>query len=285
MRDAVYDSGNAGVMLHALIHVRDHASSSTAGVDNDDPGLIVAVHRLTRPERLFGQPASRPFDNIGVAYFGDVIQGQSPTTVIIPDSWFHPTSQVQVPNHRLLHQEMVAATPDVESFGPYTAGTPDVETVVTRQLVIVPNKYVTPFLTTGLTPKAAYQVLYGMITQAGDEVACKPLLDWLRVALTKQEKCGGALPPATCVAPVTSPVFSSPQVQQAFMTYRVGIFHYDFPHFLLRSRQQDDSGTALIAQALTELLTETRLTRLEAQQRWEEDNAPKPPSAYFGCTS
>jgi hypothetical protein len=151
LRNATYRDGNMGTFLHVLVHVRD----PTAGPD--DPGTIVALHRLTRHEARLGQ-AQYPFDNLGLAFYGDVINGQAPSTVVLPDAWFNQVGPVQTPNHGLLTQQF-AAHPDETAVGPFNAGTADVDPITTRPAILVPNKYAAPFLTAGMTPRAAYQFL------------------------------------------------------------------------------------------------------------------------------
>ena len=268
LRTATYRDGNMGTYLHILVHLRDPLAGA------NDPGTIVALHRLTRHEARLGQ-AQYPFDSLGLAFYGDVINGQAPSTVVIPDGWFNQIGPVQVPQHGLLTQEF-AADPAAQSFGPYNAGTADVSPITTRQVILVPNKYAAPFLTSGMKPRDAYQTLFGMIQQAGDEIACEPLLDWLRVTLTTR---GGAAPlPATCVPLTSAPAFADLAVQQAFVTYRLGVFHSDFTH--LQPGHQHQSAV-LIAQGISALTAEQRLSRTEAQQRQADNAAPKTPSDLF----
>ena len=268
LRAATYRDGNMGTFLHVLVHVRDPAAGP------NDPGTIVALHRLTRHETRLGQ-TQYAFDNLGLAYYGDVINGQAPSTVVIPDTWYNQVGPVQSPNHGLLAQEF-AADPNAASFGPYLAGTADVDPVSTRPVVLVPNKYAAPFLTAGMAPRAAYLTVLGMAQQAGEDVACEPLLDWLRVTLTLR---GGAAPtPATCVPPPAPPAFADLAVQQAFVSYRLSVFHSDFIH--LQPGHQHQSAV-LIAQGISALTTEQRLSRTEALQRQADSAAPKTPSDLF----
>jgi hypothetical protein len=270
LRNAIYRDGNGGTYLHGLVHVKD----ALAGPG--DPGTIVAVHRLTRHEPRFAL-LPLPYDNIGFAFFGDVVNGQAPTTVMVPDIWFNQTTQVQAPTHGLLAQEL-AADPAQEVFGPYAAGQADVTPVVSRRMVLVPNRYALPFLTVGLKPREAYAVLLGMVQQDGQEVACEPLLDWLRLTLTLPG--GNALAmPVTCTLPASAPSFANPQVQQTFSLYRQSIFHADFPHLLPGHPHQ---SAALIAQGLTSITDEQRLARQEAQQRQAAKTAQKLPRDAFG---
>ena len=62
--------------------------------------------------------------------------------------------------------------PDIALVGPYQAGDPDVEAGMVRGLVVMPNKLVVPLLIDGLRPRAAYEMLSGLVAQHGLEVAC-----------------------------------------------------------------------------------------------------------------
>jgi hypothetical protein len=269
LRNSVYPTGNGGTYLHALVHVRE------VGADPNDPGRIIGLHRLTRHEPRFGQTAL-PYDNMGLAFYGDTQHGQVPTTLTVPDAWFNQIGPVQAPTLGLLGQEL-AAQPLAELFGPYAAGDPDIEPVSTRTLILVPNCYVVPFLSTSMTPREAYNVLSGMIQQDGHNVACEPLLDWLRVTLVR--RAGATITPATQVDMPTPPAFRDPQVHQKFNEYRVQVLQRDFPHMLTGAQHQ---SAALIAQGISTLTNEQRLTRVEAQQRQAAHDAPKTPADLFG---
>lgn len=268
LRNIIYRDGNTGVCLSVLIHVRDPQAAA------DNPGTIVGYHRLTRRDTRLGQTA-RPFDNQGLAYFGDVVNGQAPGTVIIPDALYNQLPVVQVPTDARF-QQLDAADPNETTYGPFAAGEPDVNPITTRGLIIVPNKYVAPFLTTGLRPKEAYRAIRGMVQRDANEVACAELLDWLRVAMTKRAP---GQPPRTCQPPLASPVFASPEDQQAFAAYRLDIMHRDLP-----STQPGvhTNSAALIAQGITALTNEQRQTRQEAEQQRLARDAPKTAADYFG---
>jgi hypothetical protein len=269
LRNAVYRDGNAGAFLHALVHIREY------NADPDDPGLIIAYHRMTRHDTGLGRQPT-PYDNLGTAFFGDIFGGQAPQSILVPDMMFNQTNVVQVPTAGRITQ-LIAADPAAELFGPFAAGDPDVEPVTTRQLIIVPNRYAAPFLITGMKPKQAYQALSTMISQDNQTIACEPLLDWLRVALTKR---GGANPlPVTCTSPLAPPLFVSPQDQQLFAAYRLSVVHADFPHL---GSGQAQTNAAAVAHGLAALTNEHRLSRqIQEQQIANKDN-PKLPSDYFG---
>jgi hypothetical protein len=269
LRQNIYRDGNVGTGMHILAHVRDPAANP------DDPGRIVAYHRLTRRNTGMGRQAM-PFDGQGLAFFGDIMSGQVPMTVVVPDNVFNQVGPVQVPEVGLITQGF-AADPAAESLGPFAAGTADVSPVTTRQAMIVPNKYASLFLADGMKPKAAYLALSGLIHQDNQEIACSPLLDWLRVTLTN--RAGQQTLPATCISPLVAPSFVVPTDQQHLVAYRLGIMHMDFPH--MQPGLQANSAV-MIANGLSALTNEQRLTRQETQQVRADKAAPKTPKVLFG---
>ena len=268
IRNSLYRDGSTGAFVNILVHVRD------PNADPDDPGKIVAYHRLTRKDPRFGQPPS-PHETIGLGFFGDIVNSQAPPTVVIPDGLFSTLAVTQVPTGARL-QQLMAAQPDVSVFGPYLAGDNDVEPITTRAAMVVPNRYVTPLLTRGMTPKDAYLALNGMIQQDGNTVACEPLLDWLRTSLTRR---GAGLTPRTVVTPLAAPVFHDPQDQHDCTTYRVGLMHRDLPHTLPGVQH---NSAVLIAQGISSLTQEQRIARQEATAHRQSKDAPKTPADYFG---
>ena len=270
LRTAVYRDGNVGTLIHGLVHVRE----ALAGPN--DPGTIIALHRLTRHDSRLGQ-VPQSYDNLGLAFFGDVVNGQLPTTVVVPDTWFNQTAQVQAPTVGHLAQ-LLAAQPGSETFGLYPAGQADVTPVITRKIILVPNKFTAPFLSTGMTPREAYEVLTDLIRQDGQDIACEPLIDWLRATLTVPGGNGPQVP-VTAVLPAAPPTFVDPQVQQAFAMYRLGIYQHDFPHHTPGHSYQ---SATLIAQGLSALTDEQRLARQEARQRQDAKSAQKLPRDMFG---
>jgi hypothetical protein len=176
---------------------------------------------------------------------------------------FNQTTIVQTPSSALIHQAFTA-DPLVQTVGPYAAGTPDVDPVlVSRQIImVVPNRYAAPFLSTGMALKQAFLALEGMIQHENQEIACAALLDWLHLTLTL--RAGAQQSPITCTLPLTGPIFYSPLDQQDFLAYRISILHHDFPQ--LHPGQLHNSAV-LIAQGLSDLTSKQRIARPEAQQQ------------------
>jgi hypothetical protein len=94
----------------------------------------------------------------GHAFMGDVVNGQVPPSVHIPDTLYNQLQVVQVPTPARLKQ-LLAVDPTLELVGPFDAGDPDVVPANTRGLIVVPNEYVLPFLSVGMRPRNAYQVV------------------------------------------------------------------------------------------------------------------------------
>jgi len=268
LRNSLFRDGNNGTYINLLVHVRSPT------LPPDEPGHIVVYHRVTRKDTRFGQVALS-YENVGLAYFGDVLGGQTPTTVVIPDLLFNSLPVIQVPTGPRL-QQLMAADPAAVTFGPFQAGDPDVTPVTTRPAMIVPNAYAAPFLTSALTPLQAYTTLLGLITQDGNNVACEGLLDWLRATVTLRNAAGQ---PRTAVSPLVPPVFHTPTDQQSFAAYRLGIMHGDLPH---TQPGVYHNSALVIAQGINDLAQEQRLARQEATAHRDNKAAPKTPADYFG---
>jgi len=268
LRESLYNSGNAGVPIHILAHVRDGTA------DPADPGHIVGYHRLTRHVASYGQ-LPRPFDGQGHAFMGDVVDGQVPISVNVPDHLFNLLQVVQVPTAGRLEQ-LLQADPALQVVGPFAAGDPDVTATVVRGVIVVPSEYVRMFLTAGMRPRDAYLALSAIIQQRNHEVACEPLLDWLRVAMTRR---GADAAPRTAIAPLQAPMYAPPEVHQVYLAYRTAVAHRDLPLLSPAGQQQ---GAHLIATGLTTLVQEQRLARQEAAEQRVAKEANKTPASYYG---
>lgn len=268
LRASIYSTSNSGTLLHLLAHVR--ANDAPA----DDPGTIVCLHRLSRRNTPFGQQAT-PYDDKGLAFFGDVIGQQAPLTVEVPSAHFNQCAAVQAPTTARIDQ-LVAEDPGAEIFGPFTAADADVEAITTRQVVVVPNKYAVPFVAQGMTPKAALLAVRGMLTTNGDADACKPLLDWLRVTVVRYAADQWA---RTVVTPPVPPTFTTPNVQQDFARYRLGLLHRDIPGTQPGMVHQ---SAQVIAQGITTLTQEQRQLRMASEARHQAKDAAKTPADYWG---
>ena len=90
--------------------------------------------------------------------------------------------------HVLTDLEIDAALsydPDLDLLGPFATTDVDTEALCVRTSIYTPAPFASLFLERDLMPTEAWTCLCGIIIGAGQEVGCRPILDWLGVALTK----------------------------------------------------------------------------------------------------
>ena len=119
-------------------------------------------------------------------------------------------------------------------------------------------------------------MLTGLIVQRGQEVACEPLLDWLRVSLTLRAVDQA---PGTAVPPLGIPMYLPPAAHTSFLEYRRTIAQQDLPLLSSAAQQQ---GAQAIAQGLATLVEEQRLARQEAADQRRQRDARKAPLEFYG---
>lgn len=249
IRDRLYRNGNSRIPMHILVHV-------SSGGGPTDPGLVVCYHRLTRHETPFGQVV-QPYDLQGHAFVGDTQGGQAPITVAVPDALFEVTAPLTTPTLPRLVQ-LLNEDPAVTAVGPFLATDADVEPLVVRLAIPVPNRYARLLMGAGHTPRMAFLAVGSAILADNNEIACKSLLDWFRATLTRT---AGAVP-VTLVPPLAPPSFADPTVMQSITSYRLDHVHHDLPALHPTAILQ---GASLVGQGLTQVAEEQRLTRLEAR--------------------
>ena len=152
---------------------------------NADNGRVTCYHRLTeygaRPH-----VAATVWDGRSFVFNGDVIHGQIPTYEW-ENLYFHLAAQVRVPEINEV-DVMLAADPTAEMLGPFNVGDAGTELVRVRTSVYIPPPLVGAILTTPMTPRRAWTVLGGIIRglDADTQNHCAPILNWLRVCLTRE---------------------------------------------------------------------------------------------------
>jgi hypothetical protein len=267
LRNMLYSAGNAGTMLALVVHTR--ANNAPA----NDPGLVQVVHRLVRFEPGLG--AATPFDNVAYGFIGDIVDGQAPYTVVIPDDIFNRTGVVQAPTSALLDQ-LLAADADAPLVGPFAAGAADTEALETRYGMFIPLMYANLLLNEAVPPRVAYQRIHGAIVNDGLVVECATLLNYLRATLVRHN--GADQPPRTAIPPLVGQAYASPQEAAQHRTAILRVVRQDFPTL---GDEGTIQGAQLIAARVTTLTDETRLHRLYQEER-DAREANKPPSALYG---
>ena len=77
--------------------------------------------------------------------------------------------------------------------GPFEGEEEHLEQLTPRYAVYLPQAYVPQALEQDLTPRAAWETIGAQVISDHREEACKPLLDWLRVALVRQVGSRGSV--------------------------------------------------------------------------------------------
>eukprot|EP00980_Cylindrotheca_fusiformis_P012538 scaffold3079_cov119-Cylindrotheca_fusiformis.AAC.14 len=270
LRDYLYNSGNNRRAVSVLVHIRDPNDAA------DQPGEIRLCHRLTRYDAGVLGLNQNLIPHVGHGFFGDVrLNGQAPYSVELPDSVFARINQVtQVPDFGLMEQ-LLNADPDLPLVGPFPAGTADCSPIDSRQAMMVPNWIARMFLHQGMTPREAYTAVYGVAQAAQQEAAVEPLLNWLRLALTRP---AADQPPRTAIPPLTAPLLRTQRAMDVFQDYRLNHMLADLqgisPAGVLQLSHVTHQGLATIAH-------ETRLTRLDQAEARNQKAARKKPADYY----
>jgi hypothetical protein len=170
--------------------------------------------------------------------------------------------------------QLLVANPALEQVGPFAAGTADTEAVNTRYCIFLPNRYMTLFLDDGMTPRQAWQRLRGALVADGLAQDCARLVDWLLVALTR--RTANVATPLTRPIPAVQAIGSLNQAN-LFQRYRAGLVHRDHPNLLTNQVTQ---GAHLVAQGLTNIVQESRLSR-EADEVRRSRDTNKTPADLF----
>jgi hypothetical protein len=265
VRTRIYPNGNNGVPISHLLVV------SQPNDPADAAGLIQGYHRVARYQPSL--VAVTPFDDIAYAFLGDVRNGQAPHTVVWDDNYFARNAAVQVPTAANMDQ-LLAAAPAAELVGPFVAGDPDTEVLVVRNSVYVPNRYMTMLLDDAMTPRQAWGRIRGTVVTDGLEIECRPLLDWLRVALTRRVANQGS---TLAQAPPATQIIATLEGATTFQNYRMAVVERDHPD--LRSGPTTQ-GAQLIAGGLNDLATQSRLAR-EADEARRVQERTKTPQDLF----
>lgn len=265
VRDRILTSGSNGTPICEIALTRTVATAAA------DPGVIQGYHRICRyPQSLVN---ATPFDGVGYAFMGDIQDGQHPHMVVWRNTMHHQTGDTQVPTADYMDQ-LLAADPTLETVGPFAAGTNDTEGVNTRNSVFLPQRFMNLFMNQSLTPRQAWNVLRPAVAAQGLAVECEPLIDWLRVALTR--RVAGGVSALSREAP-ESQAIATPAEAIAFRQFGTNIINTDHPN--LRTNQMTQ-GALLVSQGLTSIAEQTRLQR-EADEQRRRTDTNKTPSTLF----
>ena len=237
---------------------------------NDQIGRLKCFHRVAKFSSRMGHAPSQWDDRV-FAFHGDLV-GQQITTIEWPVNAFHQgPSIVRVPTLDVLDQ-FLAANPNDDLIGPFQNNDAGTELVKVRRSMYVPPAYVHLLLATPLTPREAYLRLGGAIRGDNRTAACQPLIDFLRVALTRNAiDQGSSILQDTPTAPV------------ADETLHLHRWHKVLTDMPALSDAPVAMGAQQISAGLGLLVSEQREARLASEARAADDKA-KTPEKFFGAS-
>ena len=248
------------------------------------PHRSFLIHRLVRVPRPQGRPGSQ-YQGQVVGQLGDVHDVGASYAALHPNS-FRRLAAVHVPVIGEMAAQFAAAG-DAPLLGPYTSNDAGTEPVVVRNLIFVPGPYVPLVIGNDLTPRELWVRLAGAIQADQRETACRPLLDWLRVAVT--DPGAGASAVGTAVPAVIAPdpplAAMRHQILSVDLPDRDGVQQvtHTLANTLTRAVNQFDQRTQLMQQQATAATTAATTPRVVLPaEKWPTTIA----SAYkiCGCT-
>lgn len=260
------------LLVRTLSYSQDTPQAFAMLAAGRDPALVGRIVLMHRPIRF---PISVPptqWDEMVMALEGDVLGGQICTTVEWPAAGLRQAANggaIQVPTLANL-DALFDGGPDVEVVGPYAANEVGTELIRTRNVMFVPPRYIPTLLGQSLTPRQAYLRLVGAVRTDGFELACAPLLDYLRAACT--------LPAGQPVPAVQRPAANVLRMDETLHQHiRENVVHRDLPR--LRQPELLEPGLH-VARAIGDLVTEHRATRADTLARRLEEATITPETKW-----
>jgi hypothetical protein len=237
-----------------------------------EEGHTMCLHGLRKYSRQVLQTS--PWDGEVFGYVQDIVAG-SIQSVAFTDALFEPTrgtTNTRVHGTVKAIDQALAANPTKELLPVVAAAEPGPVSSVTRHMMLVPPRYVPLVINRRLSPRQLWVELSTAIRNNDDEVACAPLINWMKHALTRHNT---GRPTASSVPPLA---------HEALIIHR--------NEFLMRlltgsdpSRATGDPNAARMSNYIRDAMGEQRIARNEQRYRYEASRAPKSPSQYWPAES
>jgi hypothetical protein len=148
--------------------------------------MIYALHTVVKFATRLGQPATQ-WDNCIFGSINEAVRNQNPTTIELPADAFSRQNGGNL--YRVGQQQRMAAMfgadPTLELLGEFANFDAGTELVGSRNMVPIPHRYMRHFIAGPLTPRQAWEIVGHNIVSHNDQAACAPLLDFLRLACTR----------------------------------------------------------------------------------------------------
>ena len=138
-----------------------------------------------RIEQVAGAAPDPSIDNRIFAVEGDLINGEASLVHLVDSHFNQLTHLVQVPTVAHIQTQIASNNNPDFMMGPYDAADASTEAVKTRQVCIIPSKYV-PYFGQKITPRAYFGEIYPIIEANGEVDDMKPLTKYFQIAITRQ---------------------------------------------------------------------------------------------------
>jgi hypothetical protein len=169
---------------------------------------------------------------------------------------------------------MFGADPNLELLGEFTNFDAGTELVQSRNMVPIPHRYMRFFIAGPLTPRQAWELVSTDVANHNDDVACAPLLTYLRMACTRNAAGDTA-------SPLAFPDFTVPLADTTLVQHRTALIAHKLPGLnsvpILAAGRQ-------VAHSLGELVAEQRAARQEQADR-QAASSIKTIEEYFGAST
>jgi hypothetical protein len=236
----------------------------------------MCLHGLRKYSRQVLQTS--PWDVQVFGYVQDILAG-SIQSVTFTDALFEPTrgtTNTRVHGTAKAIDQALAANPNEELLPVVAAAEPGSVSSGTRHMMLLPPRYAPLVINRRLSLHQLWVELSTAIRNNDDEVACAPLINWMKHALTRHNT---GRPTAVLLA---SPV--PPLANEALIIHR--------NQFLMRllpgsdpSRATGDPNAARMANYIRDAMDEQRIARNEQRDRYEASRAPESPAQYWPAES
>jgi hypothetical protein len=129
------------------------------------------------------------WDSLSFGSIGEAVTNQIPVSIELPTNAFSRQNQgnlFQV-GHPQRMAAMFSADPLLEILGEFTNFDAGTELIELQNMVPIPHRYTHHFIAGHLTPCQAWEIVGNEIMTHGNQVACAPLMNLLRLACTQHQ--------------------------------------------------------------------------------------------------
>lgn len=233
-------------------------------------GRTRLLHSPKRFPGVMGRPT--PYDNNCYAVLGDVV-GTVATFVAFPIDSFNAAPQRTIPGTIAAAAALYAVDPNLQILDPVDPAAGGRDEVVPN-MIFVPAPYVPLLLERRLTPRQLVEEVLATVDGDGRTTSMAPFVTWCLYAATAS--AAGAAHSSILMDDVTAPLADA-----AFLRWSQALINSKLPELAGMGAGAHLAATTRIANIMTNLLTEQRESRRDAQDARDTARAPKTVSEFY----